>query len=234
MAHIAPADYTSAEHYAREVDLVLATGWLPLCRADQLSTFRRPDRHRTAGPTTARCPRRRCDQSVRQRMRASRFDARRRRCGCRVDARLPLPPVGLSVGWLADRGSADRGRRSRGRRSRGRLSSGRAPRLVAGFRARQPLGNGGRPAQHVRRSVGSHRTVALVGDGDGRLEPVRIDVELEDHGRELDRVLSPHRRPPRLRRTVPAGADHRTDTQWRSAVGRNDSRHPRRRGGSGR
>jgi phenylpropionate dioxygenase-like ring-hydroxylating dioxygenase large terminal subunit len=37
MALVAPADYTSAEHYAREVDLVLATGWLPLCRVDQLA-----------------------------------------------------------------------------------------------------------------------------------------------------------------------------------------------------
>lgn len=35
-AHFKPADYVSAEQYAREIDDVLAAGWLPLCRVDQL------------------------------------------------------------------------------------------------------------------------------------------------------------------------------------------------------
>lgn len=36
-ARLTPGDYVSAERYAREVDDVLAAGWLPLCRVDQLA-----------------------------------------------------------------------------------------------------------------------------------------------------------------------------------------------------
>ena len=35
-AQFTPADYTDAERYAREAEHVLAAGWLPLCRVDQL------------------------------------------------------------------------------------------------------------------------------------------------------------------------------------------------------
>ncbi len=37
MAHLAPADYVSAERYAREVEDVLLAGWLPMCRVEQLA-----------------------------------------------------------------------------------------------------------------------------------------------------------------------------------------------------
>ncbi len=37
LAHVTPADYVCPERYTREVDDVLASGWLPLCRVDQLA-----------------------------------------------------------------------------------------------------------------------------------------------------------------------------------------------------
>ena len=181
-----------------------AAGWLPLCRVDQL--VRSGDRiaFHLAQQAVARRPRWRCDPGVRQCLCSSRVDHCRGRPQRRLaDHGLSVSPMGLPARRFADRRSA-----RRGCRSRGRVPVNRAPRHVGRVRARQPLRFGSRPTRCVRRPVRGDRTVALVRDGDRGDEAVRIDLELEDHGRELDRVLPPHRGASRLRRAFPARADH--------------------------
>ena len=218
------SDYLDPVVWEAEIEDVIRRGWVPICRLDQIA--RSGDRYATtiAGhPVVAVrdgdevrvltnvCQHRWSTVAEPGCSQGRNLVCPYHRWSYRLDGRLQAAP-------LAGAFSA---------RRRGPARD--PPRGLAGLRHGQP-GRRGRATRPVRgRPHRDPRPLAGRRAGHGGQPDLSLQLELEGHGRELDRVLPPPRLPPGHGRVPEPGPDH-PHRRNRRAMDLHDRRHrPRRR-----